>query len=96
MTTDRNIRKGYENLANAIITFAVKDYVRALKKLAKDPEDIEANYMKVDCERFFNSDLFMGLTNVSPEYVIAKAKEAAIKHEKRGRRRYITRCTYNP
>lgn len=91
---DRSIKKAYENLACAIIAQAVKDYMHALVKLKKDPEDISAGSTKIECERFFNSDLFMGLTELSPEYILQIAREEAEKHDIR-RKRFITRNVGN-
>ena len=53
----------YQNLANAIVLSAVKDYRDALKnKLAADERD--------DIERFFRSGYFAILTEIDPEYLI--------------------------
>ena len=41
----------YENLANAIILQAVKDYRAAGKKLKRNPKNKDAKLMVEDCER---------------------------------------------
>ena len=62
----------YENLANAIILMAVKDYRDALKKLKKRPNYEPAKIMKSEVERFFRSDWYRELTSVDGEYLISK------------------------
>lgn len=45
----------YENLANAIVLQAVKDYRDALKRLKKKPQNKAAMADAMECERFFRS-----------------------------------------
>ena len=45
----------YENLANAIILQAVKDYRDARRKIKRHPKDKEAKLMIQDCESLFRS-----------------------------------------
>ena len=45
----------YENLANAIVLQAVKDYRDALKRLKKKPRNQTAMSDAMECERFFRS-----------------------------------------
>jgi stress-induced morphogen len=56
------IQEAYENLANAIIIQAVKDYRTALKTKNADS--------KKHIECFFKSEHFKGLTNISGEQLI--------------------------
>jgi hypothetical protein len=64
------IQESYENLANAIIIQAVKDYRAALKK--------NNTGNKICLENFFKSEHFRGLTNISGEQLIkALNKEVA-------------------
>lgn len=66
---------GYEKLANAIILQAVKDYRKALKH--------DERGRKREIERFFRSEYFTVLTNISGEMLIrklrAEVKEVVIK-----------------
>lgn len=66
---------GYELLAKAIILQAVKDYRKALK--------YDARGRKREIERFFRSEYFSTLTNISGEMLIqklrAEVKEVVIK-----------------
>ena len=45
----------YENLANAIVLQAVKDYRDSLKRLKKKPGNQAAMSDAMECERFFRS-----------------------------------------
>ena len=60
----------YQNLANAIVLSAVKDYRDALKKLKKKPNNKLAADEHDDIERFFRSGYFAILTEIDPEYLI--------------------------
>ena len=66
---------GYKELANAIILQAAKDYRKALKH--------DERGRKREIERFFRSEYFTVLTNVSGEMPIrklrAEVKEIVIK-----------------
>ena len=60
----------YENLANAIILQAVKDYRMALKSLKANPRNRTAMADKDEIDRFFRSDWFSVLTSVDGEMLI--------------------------
>ena len=60
----------WENLANAIILQAVKDYRMALKSLKANPRNRTAMADKDEIERFFRSDWFSVLTSVDGEMLI--------------------------
>ena len=62
----------YQNLANAIILMAVKDYRDALKKLMKRARYGPAQDLKNEVERFFRSDWYRELTSVDGEILIKK------------------------
>ena len=65
----------YENLANAIIFSAVKDYSAARRKLKRKPKNEDAKLMVEDCERFFCSDWFGALSNVDGKALLKRLKE---------------------
>ena len=67
----------YENLANAIVLQAVKDYRDALKRLKKKPGNQAAMSDAMVCERFFRSGWYKALTSVDGEYLIQKLREEA-------------------
>lgn len=54
----------YENLANAIILQAAKDYRKALKCLRANPDNYAAGKDKAEIERFFCSRWFDVLSGV--------------------------------
>ena len=67
--------RAYENLANAIVEQAVKDYRQARAKLAKDAEDVMALKMRRETERFFRSAWFGQLTALDGELLLEKLEE---------------------
>jgi len=60
----------YEELANAIVLQAVKDY-----RLHDNEKEI------VSLERFFRSDWFGVLTSIDPEMLIAKLRKEKVRYE---------------
>ena len=60
----------YENLANAIILQAAKDYRMALKSLKANPRNRTAQADKTEIERFFRSQWYSALTSVDGEMLI--------------------------
>ena len=56
----------WEELANAIILLAVKDYRKALRILRRYPESEAWKKEKNNCERFFRSWWFSVLTTADP------------------------------
>lgn len=67
--------RAYENLANAVIEQAVKDYRRVRAKLAKEAEDVMALKMRRETERFFRSAWFGQLTTLDGELLLEKLEE---------------------
>ena len=68
-------KEAWENLANAIIRSAVKDYKRALLHLKRNPDSQSAKRAVEREEQFFYSSWFEVLTNLDPSYLIRKMKE---------------------
>ena len=60
----------YENLANAIILQAVKDYRMALKSLKANSRNRAAQADKAEIGRFFRSQWYSALTDVNGEMLI--------------------------
>lgn len=71
----------YENLANAIILSAVKDYRKVLKRLSLNPNSKGAAADAASLERFFFSGWFEILTDLNPEYLVRRLKEEAGLHD---------------
>jgi len=68
---------GYEELANAIVLQAVKDWRKAVKTLKKRPRYEAAKQMRDECERFFRSEWFEELTSVDGSVILRKLKQEA-------------------
>ena len=60
----------YEDLANAIILQAVKDYRMALKSLKANSRNRTVQTDKAEIERFFRSQWYSTLTDVNGEMLI--------------------------
>ena len=69
--------KNYENLANAIILQAVRDYRTALKCLKLNPNNRKALSCKEEIECFFRSKWYLTLTSVDGEMLIRYLGEEA-------------------
>lgn len=64
-----------EELANAIVLQAVKDYRDANKKLSKGRKNQDAQSVKDECLRFFQSKWFSVLTDLDSEFLIKRLNE---------------------
>jgi hypothetical protein len=71
----KNSKSLYENLANAIILQAVKDYREALSRYDLHREKNTYGQDKASIERFFRSGWFGVLTELNPEMLIRKLNE---------------------
>lgn len=65
----------YENLANAIIKQAARDYMTVLRKLKKNPQNKAAMAEAMELERFFHSGWYGCLTSVDGDYLIERLRE---------------------
>lgn len=78
----------YEELANAIVLQAFKDYRKALFKLVQEPEEWKHRSSKKKLERFFHSKWYRTLTDLDPAILMQEAKRQAdinIERWERGR-----------
>ena len=78
----------YEELANAIVLQAFKDYRKTLFKLVQEPEEWKHRSTKKKLERFFRSKWYRTLTDLNPEILMREAKRQAdvsIERWERGR-----------
>ncbi len=64
-----------EELANAIIIRAAKDYRSAMKELWLCPRNAKARYMLEECENFFKSRYFNMYTAINGVWLMNKLKE---------------------
>lgn len=76
------MKEAYENLAMAIVEQAARDYKRSLKKLEKEPHDIEAKKLVADVERFFTGQWIKELTDVDGIEIMNRIKEDLCKKSK--------------
>jgi hypothetical protein len=67
----------YQDLANAIVLQAARDYRTALKILKRNPRNESAAFEVDEDERFFRSPWFGVLTEVDGEYLIERMREEA-------------------
>ena len=65
----------YQDLANAIVVRAVKDYRKALKRLIRFPSSSSAEREIKKLEEFFHSDYYKLLTSLDGELLIEKLKD---------------------
>lgn len=65
----------YQNLANAIILSAVKDWRLARRKLKRKPNNKDAKILLEECENFFHSQWYAFLTDVDGEMLIRRLYE---------------------
>ena len=70
-------QEAYENLANAIVLQAVKDYRKALESLKRHPGNAGAQYVIKDVERFFLSDWFVELTDLDGRTLMEQLRKEA-------------------
>ena len=66
---------GFDELANAIVLRAVKDYRMCVQRLKRKPGDRKAAVMKRECERFFRSAWFKTLTALDGIALLQTLKE---------------------
>ena len=66
-------QRGLENLTNAIIIQAVKDYRSALSGCKVNGRDSKA--VIAECERFFQSEWFKVLTKVDGNYLTTSIRK---------------------
>ena len=71
----------YENLANAIVITAAKDYRDVLRSLTRNKNNNNAKRMKEEVERFFNSDWYSVLTDLDGAFLMRKIQEEVGYHD---------------
>ena len=66
----------YENLANAIIIQACKDYRKAYKRYLRKARSARNDTSELkSLERFFRSNWYKTLTSVDGEYLMARIRQ---------------------
>ena len=67
----------YENLANAVVLQAVKDYRDAAGKLSRGKKNIMAEQRKTECEMFFKSQYFNVFTDLDGVALLSQLEKEA-------------------
>lgn len=65
-------KHGVDNLVSAIVKQAVSDWRNAMRRLKRSPNNVDANAMVIDCERFFLSGYFTLLTDLDGKEFLKK------------------------
>lgn len=71
------MQRNWEDLAQAIVMQAVKDYRLALKVLRRRPDSKRAQEVVEEIERFIRSRWFSLMYDIDPEQIINRLKEEA-------------------
>ena len=66
-------QRGLEDLSNAIVLQAVKDYRSALSGCSVNGRDSKS--VIVECERFFQSEWFNSLTKIDCNYLMKNIRK---------------------
>ncbi len=69
------MQRNWEDLAQAIVIQAVKDYRLALKVFRRRPESKRAQELIEEIESFFRSRWFSLMYDIDPERLIERLKE---------------------
>ena len=72
----------YQELANAIVMQAVKDYRIALLNSKKRPDDKGYQIEVSSLERFFRSGWFGELTSLNAEYLLRRVNEEVQRNDR--------------
>jgi len=70
-----NILRGWGGMAESTVMQAAEDYRKALKKLLRKPDDMQARETKEENEDFFRHGWFRKAYHIEPDYMIRKLKE---------------------
>ena len=68
-------RDPYQELANAVVILAAKDYQHALRIQGRNPKSAAAKSQIDSLERFFRSDWHQILTEVDGDMLIKRLRE---------------------
>ena len=68
------LQENWENLANAIIISAVKDYVNTYRRILRHPDNESVQQEVKELERFFFGEWYAILTDLDPYYLLDRIK----------------------
>ena len=69
------LQENWEDLANAIIISAVKDYANAYRRVLRHPDNVSNQEEVKELERFFFGEWYAKLTDLDPHYLLDRIKE---------------------
>lgn len=69
-------RECYEDLANAIIVFAIQEYQVYYKKYLRDPQNSRLRGRVKEIRAFMRSDWFSTLSSTDGDYILEKIEKA--------------------
>ena len=67
---------GCRDLAAAVLALAVRDWIKARKLLAKNPQNKKAQHTVLEVERFIRSPMYNVLYDTPPERMLNLMQEA--------------------
>ncbi len=65
----------WDDLAQAVILQAVKDYRKVLKALVRRPDSLALKKEKKQCEAFFRSVWFGVLSGTNPDFILEELRK---------------------
>lgn len=87
------ISREYEDLSNAIVAQAAKDYKEACRALirirdrpALDPQRIKWERQRNSCLTFFHSEWYKKLTGLDPDYLLDKLNNEILEYTEQRRK----------
>ena len=75
------MNRNYQDLANAVVTHAAKDYKHYCRRIDKNPADDYARHEVRELEAFFSSKWMKRLINIDGAEIFARIK-GELEHER--------------
>ena len=75
------MKMNYQDLANAVVTRAAKDYKYYHKRIEKNPKDDYAKHEVRELEAFFSSKWMKRIINIDGAEILARIK-GELEHER--------------
>jgi len=69
------LQENWEDLANAIIISAVKDYANAYRRVLRHPDNESVQQEVKELEQFFFGEWYAKLTDIDPHYLLDRIKK---------------------
>ena len=68
--------QGCRDLASAVLALAVRDWIKAQRRLAKNPQNKNAQHTVLEVEWFLRSPMYTMLYDTPPERMLSLMREA--------------------